>query len=146
MVGTLMHTGKTGIILSVEFQFPSCTMSKKTITSNEAILQRVEQARIFIENNFQNELLLEDIAAAAHLSKAHLARKFKEAYQVTPNQFLVEVRLRHAAKLLKTTNLPVKEIVNQVGFYSTSSFIRLFKNEFGTTPMVFRKEKKKGTV
>jgi AraC-like DNA-binding protein len=121
-------------------------MSKKTITSNEAILQRMEQARLFIENNFQNELLLEDIAAAVHLSKAHLARKFKETYQVTPNQFLVETRLKQATNLLKTTNLPVNEIVNLVGFYSTSSFIRLFKKELGITPMVFRKEKRKGTV
>ncbi len=138
--------GKNWYFLSVGFQFPVCTMSKKNKASNEAILQRMEQARLFIEANLQNELSLEDIAAAVHLSKAHLARKFKEAYQVTPNQFLVGMRLKQAAKLLKTTNLPVNEVVNQVGFYSASSFIRLFKNEFGVTPMVFRMEKKKGTI
>lgn len=120
-------------------------MHKKNTASNEALLNKIKQARKFIETNYFRDVSLEDIAAIAHLSKAHLTRKFKEAHQLTPYQYLIEIRLAKAVDLLQTTGLPVTEIVNRIGFYSTSSFIRMFKTEYGITPVVFRQQKK-GTI
>ncbi len=76
-------------------------MHKKNPAPVEALSHRIEQAKQFIETNYYRDISLDVIAAAAHLSKAHLTRKFKETYQLTPHQYLVEVRLKQAIALLK---------------------------------------------
>jgi AraC family transcriptional regulator len=108
--------------------------------TREEILKRLTLAKEFISSNFNHKLTLEDIAEQACLSVNHLLRTFKEAYNQSPYQFLMAVRLKRAKHFLQTTNYPLNEIVNLIGFECTSSFIRLFKSTYHTTPFKFKKD------
>jgi len=77
---------------------------------------------------------LEDLAALAGMSRASFSAHFIAAFGQSPHDFLVESRMRLAAKLLQTTNLPVKTVAAKVGYRSRSNFTRAFKAFYGTVP------------
>lgn len=102
------------------------------------ILRRLNLAKEYLLSNFNQNISLEDLADHACLSVNHLLRTFKQAFHQSPHQFLMQTRLQRAKLLLKTTDYPINEIVNLVGFECPSSFIRLFKNRYDITPLKFR--------
>lgn len=102
------------------------------------ILRRLNLAKEYLLSNYNQNISLEDLANHACLSVNHLLRTFKQAFHQSPHQFLMQTRLQRAKLLLKSTNYPINEIVNLVGFECPSSFIRLFKNRYEITPLKFR--------
>lgn len=102
------------------------------------ILRRLSLAKEYLYANYDKNVSLENLANYACLSVNHLLRTFKLAYNQSPHQFLIQIRLQRAQLLLAKTELPVYEIVNMVGFKCTSSFIRLFRNRYQTTPLKYR--------
>lgn len=111
----------------------------KTKTKEE-IIKRLVLAKEYINSNYNTDVSLDDISAYCCLSVNHLLRTFKEAYGISPYQYLMQLRINRAKHLLKTTDYPLGEIVGLIGFENTSSFIRLFKNSVCMTPSKFRKE------
>lgn len=109
--------------------------------TREEILKRLTLAKEYISSNYNQNITLEDIAEQACLSVNHLLRTFKEAYEISPYQFLMRLRLNRAKKLLQTTGYSLNEIVALVGFECPSSFIRLFKNTFNITPLKYKKSR-----
>jgi AraC-like DNA-binding protein len=102
------------------------------------ILRRLNLAKEYLYANYNKNINLESLANHACLSVNHLLRTFKLAYNQSPHQFLIQIRLQRAQLLLLKTEYPVYEIVNMVGFKCTSSFIRLFRNRYQTTPLKYR--------
>ncbi|WP_113638262.1 helix-turn-helix domain-containing protein [Nubsella zeaxanthinifaciens] len=118
-------------------------LSKLSFTkakTKEEILKRLAVAKDYINSNYDKNVLLEDISACCCLSVNHLLRTFKEAYGISPYQYLMQLRISRAKYLLKSTDYPLSEIVCLIGFENTSSFIRLFKQTTKMTPAKFRKE------
>ncbi len=107
--------------------------------TREEILKRLTRAKEYMSSNFNQKLTLEEISEQACLSVNHLLRTFKEAYDMSPYQFLIKLRLNRAKYLLQTTSYPLHEIVNLIGFECPSSFIRLFKSTFNVTPLKYKK-------
>ncbi|MCG8419871.1 MAG: AraC family transcriptional regulator [Proteobacteria bacterium] len=81
---------------------------------------------------------VESLAEAAAMSRSVFSRRFAEAFSTTPGDFVRRVRLRRAAELLRTTDLPIKAIAVRVGFASRSHFSRAFKAELGRNPATYR--------
>lgn len=102
------------------------------------IMRRLSVARDYMISNYKERIQLDKIAQISCLSVNHLLRTFKQAYQLSPHQFLTKVRLHQAKYLLRNTDFPVSEIVDIVGFECPSSFIRLFRNSFNVTPGQYR--------
>src|SRR3569833_2010285 len=102
------------------------------------ILRRLNLAKEYLYVNYNRNINLENLADHACLSVNHLLRTFKLAYNQSPHQFLIQLRLQRAQLLLAKTEYPVYEIVNMVGFKCTSSFIRLFRTRYKTTPLKYR--------
>ncbi|MBV8389661.1 MAG: helix-turn-helix transcriptional regulator [Mucilaginibacter sp.] len=102
------------------------------------ILRRLNLAKEYLYANYDKNISLESLANYACLSVNHLLRTFKLAYNQSPHQYLIQIRLQRAQLLLAKTEYPVYEIVNMVGFKCTSSFIRLFRNRYQTTPLKYR--------
>lgn len=89
----------------------------------------------FIENNyFDTNINLNSIAQHFHVSAAYLSRKFKEQYQKSVIDYLYEIRIANAKKLMHETSLKVAEIAEITGFVDSNAFIRVFKKYTGTTP------------
>ncbi len=98
----------------------------------------VREAIHFIEQNFQNDITVEDIAASCSLNRSYFGKIFRDAVGRTPQSFLIEYRMSRASKLLKLTELPIKDISNAVGYPSQLHFSRAFKNTFGMPPREWR--------
>jgi len=83
-----------------------------------------------------------DIAALAilvNLSPSRFRHLFKQETGTTPAQYLKEVRLRRAAKLLRTTFLTIKQILEKVNLGSNAHFVRDFRKLYGITPTAYRR-------
>jgi len=100
-----------------------------------------QEAIVFMENNFSKNILLDDIADQVNLSTYYFARVFKKNINVTPHNYLLNIRIREAKRLLISTDYSVEKISVKCGFNSTSHFIRSFKKRVNTTPHQFRKTK-----
>ncbi|MFG1921759.1 helix-turn-helix transcriptional regulator [Cryptosporangium sp. NPDC048952] len=100
----------------------------------------LRRARDFIDRRFaDSELRLDDIAAAALMSRSHLVREFARQYGVTPGAYLSLRRLERAQDLLRFANLTVTEVCHNVGFTSIGSFSTAFAQRFGETPSAFQR-------
>ncbi|NAP01707.1 helix-turn-helix domain-containing protein [Halomonas sp. MG34] len=85
------------------------------------------------------ELSLESIAIDVKLSVSNLSRFIKEQTGVTFTQYVQDLRINEVKKQLKETDLPIKEIVAQVGYKDVANFTRKFKKIVGVTPGQYRK-------
>lgn len=83
---------------------------------------------------------VQTLAAEAGMSRPVFAERFSKTFGQTPIDFLQKVRLRHAARLLQVTPLPVKTIAESVGFASRSHFSRAFRQTFGLDPTRYRRK------
>lgn len=101
----------------------------------------VDDAIHFIEENLQENLSVADIASHVGLSESHFTRKFRAVTNTSPKDYLIRRRLTRAKLLLKTTEIPIKEIAFQVGFNSESHFTNSFTGLNGLSPKEFRKLK-----
>ncbi|QHS56392.1 helix-turn-helix transcriptional regulator [Mucilaginibacter sp. 14171R-50] len=102
------------------------------------ILRRLNLAKEYLYSNYDKNINLNELAAYACLSVNHLLRTFKQAFGRSPHQFLTDIRLKRAQQLLRKSNYSVNEVVTLIGFECPSSFIRLFKQRFETTPLIYR--------
>jgi len=101
------------------------------------IYQRIVAAKVYIDENYQDSIDLEQISKRAFLSRFHFHRLFRQVYKRTPHQYLTQKRLDKAKDLL-SENKPVTDVCNEVGFESIGSFSVLFKKEIGFAPQYYR--------
>lgn len=101
------------------------------------VYQRIATAKMYIDENYQDAIDLEEISQRAFLSRFHFHRLFTKIYCRTPHQYLTQKRLDKAKDLL-AENKPVAEVCNEVGFESIGSFSILFKKEIGFAPTYYR--------
>lgn len=88
----------------------------------------------FIHAHYMEDIHLEDIAGAAHVSVGESCRCFQNIVRKSPNQYLMGYRISKAMELLIETNDSVTEISGKVGFNDSSNFIQQFKKKNGITP------------
>jgi len=100
--------------------------------------QRAQLVRTAIEKDCRRAWTITALARLVNLSPSRLRHLFKAETGWTTNQFLREVRLREAEKLLRTTFLRVKEIMHRVGFLDESHFGHEFKKRYGKSPAKYR--------
>ena len=94
----------------------------------------------FIEKNIDDEALNPtSISDFIGMGKTSLYEKLKELTGKTPGEYIRMVRLDHASKLLKTTQLTVQEVMYKSGFSSKSYFYKEFAARFGSSPKEYRK-------
>ncbi len=108
-------------------------------STREEIYRRLCRAREFMHAYRDQPVELAEVARAACLSLYHFHRLFRETFHETPHQYLIRLRLEHAAHLLAHSELPVTEICLECGFSSLGSFSSLFRRRFGNSPRQFRK-------
>lgn len=96
----------------------------------------VERAMAYIERNLGEPLLLDDIAAAAQVSKFHFARQFRSATGCSPMAWVMRSRIERAKAMLRDC-AQVVEVALELGFCDQSHFTRRFRRATGHTPAQF---------
>lgn len=99
---------------------------------------RMEEAKRFIDENFNQNLKLEGVARENGFSVSAFGRAFKKEFGVGFSAYLRKVRLEHAKKLLVSTRLPISQVIQESGFNNPQYFFDLFKRSIGFTPQKFR--------
>lgn len=100
----------------------------------------IKEALSFIEQNFQNNISIEDIAAFCGLNRSYFGKIFRDTIGKPPQEFLMSYRMAKAAELLKLTKLSINDIGNAVGYPNQLHFSRAFKNIYGISPRSWRNE------
>ncbi|MBA2400823.1 MAG: helix-turn-helix transcriptional regulator [Bradyrhizobium sp.] len=111
--------------------------------------RRAVETALWIDAHSHRQIGLEDAAAQAGISPFHFLRLFSDVLGVTPHQYLVRSRLRHAARRLADDDSSITDIAYDVGFGDLSNFVRTFHRAAGVSPLRFRQASKgtmKGTM
>lgn len=103
------------------------------------IYARIVQAKLFIDQHFEEPINLDHISSQANFSKYHFIRLFRRAFGRTPHQYLIGVRMEKARKLLESGE-PVSRVCYMLGFESISSFTGLFKRYAAITPSAYKEK------
>lgn len=90
-----------------------------------------------INRRYGDELSIEELADLSGVNRYHLMRSFKERYGKSIIEYITEVRLLQAKRLMLESGLPIAEIAGRVGFRSEAYFRTVFKKEVGITPAVY---------
>ena len=96
------------------------------------------RAKDLADARYAEPLDVDDMAAAAGLSRAHFSREFRRTFGVSPHAYLLTRRLERAAALLRVTDRSVAEICMDVGLASVGSFTTSFTRTYGVSPTVYR--------
>ena len=100
--------------------------------------RRAVETALWIDAHSHLQIDLEQAAATADISPFHFLRLFANVLGVTPHQYLVRSRLRHAARLLADDDRAVTDVAYDVGFGDLSNFVRTFHRAAGVSPRKFR--------
>ncbi len=94
----------------------------------------------YINTHLHENIKIDDVCEAVHMSKYHFCRKFKEKTGQTFMEYLLKTRIVQATEFLTKTDMSVGEISDRCGFSSVSYFCRVFKESTGKSPLKYKKK------
>jgi AraC-like DNA-binding protein len=103
---------------------------------------RIGKAIDFIEHNFHNNIYIQQLADMGFMSIRNFQRIFKDATGLSPNDYLLELRIQFASKLLTETDSAIYDVSEKVGISDWFYFSKAFKKKFGVSPLKYRKQNK----
>jgi AraC-like DNA-binding protein len=106
---------------------------------NDQNEDRINDVYSFTMQHFNQKIHTKQIASVAHLSEHSFCRYFKSKTGKTYTNFLHEIRIKHACKLLIESKLSISQIINECGFVNYANFFRYFKMLTGKTPAEYQK-------
>src|SRR5215510_3176389 len=114
------------------------TSVETDLLTDSDTLRRLGRAREFIDHCYDHPLSLDQISEKACFSRYHFLRLFRQAFNKTPHQYLIERRIEKAKELLGGDELRVTDVCFEVGFQSLGSFSTLFRKCVGQAPVTYR--------
>ena len=99
---------------------------------------RIAPAVEYLREHFRDKISIENLAKVAGLSSRQFGRCFAEAYGISPQTFLIKMRVQAACELLRNSNDELADIAMSLGFYDQSSFTLQFRKHMGQTPRRYR--------
>lgn len=138
---TVMNLINTRRIMAKKYSGQETQSSKveniSIVSHDEKLLERIMSV---INKNISNsDINVDMIAQEVGLSRVHLHRKMKELTNQTPHDFIRNLRMEQAARLLASGNYNITEVVYKCGFSNTTSFSTIFKKMYGQTPREYMK-------
>lgn len=116
------------------------TALSQWVGSSAGISSVLQNVRASIENNFSDSSLCTNVLARRFcISSGYLSAAYKKEFGVTISKTIIAQRMKHAAELLQSTQLPVADVAENSGFNNLSYFMRMFKKYYGKTPTEYRR-------
>ena len=100
--------------------------------------EEIVQAQIWLQDNYNRQINLSEVATRFEMSVRTFNRRFKNATEQTPLQYLQKVRIEIAKDLLQTSNLNVSEVADKIGYQDVGHFTTLFVKLLATSPREYR--------
>jgi AraC family transcriptional regulator len=127
-----------GMFLAARFVEIASGHQLRSIDASARDRRRAVEAAVWMDAHAHEPLDLGRVANAAGLSAFHFLRLFAHVLGVTPHQYLIRSRVRHAARLLAGDARPITDVAFEVGFGDLSNFVRTFRRAAGVSPRRFR--------
>lgn len=102
----------------------------------------IQEAISYMKKNIEKKLTLEDIACAVNYSPSHFGQLFQKKIHYTPLNYFNQLKIQKACQLLDFTNMRIKEIANELGFYDQYHFSKVFNKCMGETPSSYKAKHK----
>ena len=116
------------------------TSTSMTQVSGSSLTNRqCATVRRYIDNHYKEPLTLDLLAAEANVNKYYLAHAYKQAYGISPINYMISRRIQAGKRLLVETDLSLSQIAGILGFSSASYFSQSFRKAEGTSPVEYRK-------
>jgi AraC-like DNA-binding protein len=138
MMRAFHHTGAEDILYPLAHAALTAQQPRPPERISARDRGRVQAAVQHIEGHFDEPCSLQALADLAGLSRFHFVRMFGAIVGQSPNQYLINTRMRAAADRLLTTNTPIAQIALDVGFNDISHFYACFREAFACTPRQWR--------
>ena len=129
-------------------EFLGHIMDSFSNSENEGIPKRefgksnyIDNAVSFIRENYA-VARISDIADHLGIHRSYLASVFKEKMGVSPQEYLMQCRIKNACRLLEETDIPINEIARRVGYDNPLTFSKTFKSHYGVSPKEYRSRKR----
>lgn len=107
-------------------------------TEESVPFRMLEEVVHFIKSNYTQNITVQHVADYFFLSASHFQRLFKKSTGIPFTQYLQNVRIQKCCELLKSTDIPIYQIANQVGYQDMKFFHALFRKKTGVTPRQYR--------
>jgi transcriptional regulator GlxA family with amidase domain len=120
-------------------------MSTDPVSQDPELLRRLLRAKDRMDAASNEDWPIRRLASVSHVSEAHFARSFKEAFGVPPHRYLLTRRIERATTLLRDSDLSITEIAFQTGWRSLGTFGRVFRDITGEKPSAIRVRTRPGT-
>jgi len=118
-------------------------LQENKIESKLSAGTRIRNVSIWFQTHFAEKIDIDKIAAANGFSHDHFFKSWKKCFNVSPTQYINNLRLEAAARLLKESNVPISEIIRDVHFAGEYVFYRCFRRKYGMTPAEYRQSLRK---
>lgn len=143
--GSLPYTAIHSVAYALLVSFPAIfgRQSKMPVIRHKSTHILMRRAKLYIRDNLSQALQLKDVASYLSVSERHLSRLFSEGIHESFTNFIRSERIRQAAHLLLSSDLPIKEIAEMTGFSSVHYFTRTFLLEKKVPPGRFRQKEKR---
>jgi transcriptional regulator GlxA family with amidase domain len=106
----------------------------------------VKKAQIFIENNFQDKITVDQLSGMFAIGRRTFERRFKKATCNTISEYIQRVKVEAAKKSFETSRKNINEVMYDVGYNDTKAFREIFKKTTGLSPVEYRNKYNKETV
>ena len=117
----------------------SC-IGAETLKTQRVRYQQLQPLLLFIEDQYNRNLSLNDMAEIIDVTPQHLCRLFKQAFNMRPFEYITRYRMQKAKEILISHgNPPLKEVASIIGYHDTSYFCSVFKQHEGMTPVEFKR-------
>ena len=98
----------------------------------------IQEAINFINSNYMNSITVNEIANHVNLSRSYLYKMFIKNLKVSPQKYLINLRMYNATLLLKNTKIPIGEVASKVGYSDSLLFSKTFSKYFSMSPLSYR--------
>ena len=102
--------------------------------------ETIKEVQVFIEENFEEKLSVEDLAKKFAVSKRNFIRRFKKATQNTPYEYIQRVKVEVAKKSFEASTLNISQVMYNVGYNDEKAFRKMFKKYTGLSPLEYRRK------
>lgn len=129
------------LYLFVDYLYRSMTR-ETALGTNKLRDYYIKEATAYLENHFQEDVTVEDIADSIGLNRSYFGKIFKQETGKSPQSFIINYRMIKATELLRLTDMTVNEIARSVGYPNQMNFSRTFKKVFDVSPSQWRRANK----
>lgn len=135
---------RAGINLVIGFLLMGSTNREGMASAEAEESSYTAYAARYLQRHFAEKILVADVASKIGISRSYLVRLFRQHYGISPQEYLIRLRMKHASECLVFTDDSIGNVASECGYADPLAFSRSFKQRFGKSPSLYRDENRAG--